>query len=121
MSKFITITLEVKSGEDEEWMKEKVRDALVKHDQNALECVSHFLVAFEPNLQWESHEIITYSLLVHMEDESGDATITTFMEEHPDLTQSDAVTFAQGFLTWAQGPYWFNTPQAKQFLHEQRS
>ncbi len=121
MSKVITIRLEVKDGEDIDWMKEKIRAVLIDRNEEAHDSVDHFLQAFEPKVVWMDYEAIVWSLLVNLEDESGDATIDAYLREDPAQAHVSAWQFARNYLTWAQGPDWSESPKAVEWLESYRS
>jgi hypothetical protein len=121
MSKVITIRLEVRDNEDTDWMKEKLRALIIDNDSDARVHAERFVIAFEPQVIWADHEIIVWSLLVHNEDEGGDAGIHKYLEEDPSQAHVSAVDFATNYLIWAQGTDWKSRPEALDWLESFRS
>jgi hypothetical protein len=113
MKNLVTVTLEIRSGEDPEWAKGKIVQALREHDQDALDTVVQFVTDWNPQVpheqvlpEWTPVHIAQYAMCINAQDESGDATMVAFSQEEPTALDLPFTDFCRAFLNWAQGPNW---------------
>ena len=116
----INVTFEITSTVTSEHLHEDLCKAIHEGDiaglQNLTTYVSNIDLTDEPLTRFSDLDRIAYSLIVHMEAESDDTSIHAFMQAEPECLRLDAVSFAQAYLAWAEGPNWFMTARADEYL-----